>query len=252
MSTQLPPPKRTTSMNITSSGHLLCDSYLTTIGIPTGLSGVGGIGMGIQEFDPFGVGPAADFKRAFLRYLIGSRHWRSDPVSASEMVVESWRGRVDMALFNGHLHAFEIKSDADRLDRLPDQIRRMMRHFDSVGVVCGDRHLDKVGAVVEAIGEGRVGVYLVAADGTVRQKRPSRIVAVKEPLALVSFLVRDDIEVAFERDRVPYRKDEYAYILRQQATDIRPSILRSVAMASLKARFRSRGERLIAALDQPL
>lgn len=204
--------------------------------------------MNSQEYDPFGGGPAADVKKAFLRYLVGSRHWRSDPVPASEMVVESWRGRVDMALFNGHLHAFEIKSDADKLDRLPDQIRRMIRHFDNVGVVCGDRHLDKVVAVVDEVGEGRVGIYRVAPDGTVRQKRPSRIVAVKEPSALASFLVREDIEAAFERGRVPFQKEEYAYILRQRVTEIRPSILRSVAMASLKARFRTRGERLVAAL----
>ncbi|CCG41594.1 sce7726 family protein [Magnetospirillum molischianum] len=200
------------------------------------------------DFDPFGGGPAADVKKAFLRYLVGSRHWRSDPVPASEMVVDSWRGRVDIALFNGHLHAFEIKSDADKLDRLPDQIRRMMRHFDNVGVVCGDRHLDKVDAVVDEVGEGRVGVYRVGSDGTVRQKRLGRIVTVKEPSALASFLLREDIEAAFERGRVPFQKEEYAYILRQRIAAIRPSILRSVAMASLKARFRARGERLVAAL----
>lgn len=155
--------------------------------------------MDHNEFDPFGGGPAADIKKAFLRYLMCSRHWRSDPVPASEMVIESWRGRVDLALFNGHLHAFEIKSDADKLDRLPEQIRRMMRHFDSVGVVCGDRHLEKVVNVVDAVGEGRVGIYRMAPDGTIRQKRPSKVAPIKEPTALASFLVREDIEAAFER-----------------------------------------------------
>lgn len=205
--------------------------------------------MGDLAYDPFGGGPAADLKKTFLRYLMGSRHWTSDPVPASEMVVETWRGRVDLALFNGHLHAFEIKSDADKLDRLPDQIKRMVRHFDNVGVVCGDRHLDKVMAVVEAVGEGRVGIYRVAPNGVVRMKRPSRTVTIKDPSALASFLVREDIETAFERGRVPFDKQEYAYILRQHVTKVRPAILRSVAMASLKARFRARGERLVAALD---
>jgi hypothetical protein len=56
--------------------------------------------------------------------------------------------RVDLAVVNGRLEGFEIKSDHDRLDRLPRQAEVYNRVFDCVTVVTGRRYID---AVVEAI-----------------------------------------------------------------------------------------------------
>jgi hypothetical protein len=47
--------------------------------------------------------------------------------------------RIDVAVVNGALHAFEIKSDCDSLDRLGGQIEQYSRIFDFVTLVCGKR-----------------------------------------------------------------------------------------------------------------
>jgi hypothetical protein len=52
--------------------------------------------------------------------------------------------RVDMAVVNGHLKGFEIKSDLDNLARLPSQVDLYSKVFDTVTIVTGPRHLKNV------------------------------------------------------------------------------------------------------------
>jgi hypothetical protein len=56
--------------------------------------------------------------------------------------------RVDLAVVNGRLEGFEIKSDRDRLDRLARQADVYNRVFDRMTVVAGQRHLP---SAIEAI-----------------------------------------------------------------------------------------------------
>lgn len=49
-------------------------------------------------------------------------------------------GRVDIAIINGRLSGFEIKSDFDSLSRLPRQVRAFSAVFDEVCVVTTSRH----------------------------------------------------------------------------------------------------------------
>jgi hypothetical protein len=80
--------------------------------------------------------------RHVLHVRLGEQHG-GDPHTAvvDEFCVCRSRARVDVAVINGHLAGFEIKSDADRLDRLPMQMRYYDRVFDEVTVVAAARHL---------------------------------------------------------------------------------------------------------------
>lgn len=53
-----------------------------------------------------------------------------------------WHGaaRIDVAVVNGVLHGFEIKSDRDTLYRLPEQMRAYNAIFDQVTLVVGSKH----------------------------------------------------------------------------------------------------------------
>jgi hypothetical protein len=51
--------------------------------------------------------------------------------------------RTDVAVINGALHAFEIKSDSDSLDRLPSQIGVYQGVFEYLTLVCGRRLLER-------------------------------------------------------------------------------------------------------------
>ncbi|OGF99465.1 hypothetical protein A2Y99_00375 [Candidatus Gottesmanbacteria bacterium RBG_13_37_7] len=53
-----------------------------------------------------------------------------------------WHGaaRIDIAVINGVLHGYEIKSDSDTLARLPEQMQAYNAIFDQVTLVVGNKH----------------------------------------------------------------------------------------------------------------
>jgi hypothetical protein len=60
-----------------------------------------------------------------------------------ELGVAHGIARVDLALVNGVIHGYELKSDLDTLDRLPWQIRIYEKVFDRVTLVVGKKHLHR-------------------------------------------------------------------------------------------------------------
>lgn len=82
-----------------------------------------------------------DIRKALLANL-GVKY--SD--SSHDLIVEEFgckTARADVAVINGFLHAYEIKSDSDSLDRLPSQIDAYQGVFEFVTLICGRRLLER-------------------------------------------------------------------------------------------------------------
>lgn len=58
-----------------------------------------------------------------------------------ELGVRHGVARIDMAIVNGIMHGYEIKSDRDTLERLPEQIKEFSSVFDKLTLVVGKKHL---------------------------------------------------------------------------------------------------------------
>lgn len=58
-----------------------------------------------------------------------------------ELGITHGAARVDIAVVNGVIHGYELKSDRDTLERLPEQIRFYNAVLDRVTLVVGKRHL---------------------------------------------------------------------------------------------------------------
>lgn len=56
--------------------------------------------------------------------------------------------RADIVAVNGIMHGYEIKSDADTLERLPKQVSAYNTVFDKVTLVVGERHIIKALSVI--------------------------------------------------------------------------------------------------------
>jgi hypothetical protein len=65
-----------------------------------------------------------------------------------ELGVAYGEARVDIAVVNGRLHGFEIKSDSDTLARLPAQVEAYSRVFDRVTLVAGSKHITALMALI--------------------------------------------------------------------------------------------------------
>ena len=59
-----------------------------------------------------------------------------------EMGICAGKRRIDVAVINGELTGYEIKSDLDTLTRLADQVNVYSDVFDKAVLVTTDRHLD--------------------------------------------------------------------------------------------------------------
>lgn len=62
----------------------------------------------------------------------------------NELVVCDGDARVDIAVANGKLCGYEIKSDKDTLYRLPRQVEAYNRTFDKITIVVGEKYESKV------------------------------------------------------------------------------------------------------------
>jgi len=77
--------------------------------------------------------------RARLRVSL-TREFDQNSIILDEMPVPGHAARIDVAVVNGELHGFEIKSDADTLKRLASQQIAYSALFDRLTLVVGERH----------------------------------------------------------------------------------------------------------------
>jgi hypothetical protein len=80
------------------------------------------------------------------------------------------RSRIDVAVVNGALHGYEIKSDSDNLFRLPTQIEDYSAVFDFVTLVCGKSLL----STAQEIAPRWWGISVAAFEGSAVHLTPIR------------------------------------------------------------------------------
>lgn len=64
-----------------------------------------------------------------------------DAKIVEEFGVTYGAARVDIAVVNGVMHGYELKSDLDTLNRLPEQMKHYNSVFDQITLVVGKNHL---------------------------------------------------------------------------------------------------------------
>ena len=89
--------------------------------------------------------------RASLRSRLRGQHGQdADTVLIEELGLCRGRVRIDIAVVNGLLHGYEIKSDRDSLRRLGSQVDLYGKVLDQATLVVGDRFLAGAADLVPA------------------------------------------------------------------------------------------------------
>jgi hypothetical protein len=132
-----------------------------------------------------------DIRRAVRRQVDDIYQGDRDTLILDELVLCQGTARVDLAVVNGTLHGYEIKSELDTLARLPNQREVYSRVLDRVTIVATSSHLRRVTELVPdwwAIWTAScvtTTVHLhVVRDG---KDNPAR-----EPLAIAQLLWREE------------------------------------------------------------
>jgi hypothetical protein len=127
----------------------------------------------------------SDIRSALLEEL---RIQYGDP--DNDLIIEEFgckKARADVAVINGSLHAFEIKSDSDSLERLPSQMQAYQDVFEYITLVCGRRLLDRAHAVIPKYWGLQKAIFI---DGKVvlREIRTAKFNQNQNALALAHML----------------------------------------------------------------
>jgi hypothetical protein len=145
--------------------------------------------------------------------------------------------RIDIAVVNGSLRGFEIKSERDTLHRLPGQCEAYSQCLDFVTIVASTTHIDKVRSLVP----NWWGIWSAHEDGSgvkVEIERPEQRNPDVKPLAMAQLLWRDEaLQVLGERNLTDgIRSKTRARIWQRLATSLTTDELGDAVRAKLKAR----------------
>lgn len=159
-----------------------------------------------------------------------------DAALINEMVVANWSRRADLAVANGHLQAFEIKSDFDSLKRLDGQLSTYISRFEKVTVVCASRFTEEVlrrthprVEVLEVIGSNEGISFRLVRRGKLHRLQDRQI--------LLGFLLKTEIQMLLKQSNIGFEADCARYVLEKLATAISPSKIRTFLLAALKQRY---------------
>lgn len=133
----------------------------------------------------------AEIRTVLTRYL--EERWArcSETRFIEELGLCRGRARIDLAVVNACFHGYEIKSDRDRLDRLPSQAEIYSRVLDRATIVVGPTHLHDVLQIVPSWW-GVLRIDMTSHGSVLEAVRPPSENPDQDSNALVELLWRDD------------------------------------------------------------
>jgi hypothetical protein len=145
--------------------------------------------------------------------------------------------RVDLAVVNGTIHGYEIKSDSDTLARLPAQVEIYSRALDFVTIVTAPSHVSKIRKIVPKWW----GIWTTVSDHNgirLEVSREHRQNPKVDPFSVAQLLWREEALEALENEglvsgvRSKPRKELWLRL----ASELPPEKLGHIVRDSLKRR----------------
>lgn len=166
--------------------------------------------------------------------------YNSDPATriVEEMGIWSGSVRIDIAVINGELCGYELKSDRDTLERLPLQADLYSRVFDRVTLVVGKRHASKA---MDHIPEwwGVVAAEQICDGMTVLlPQRKAEINPDPDPYLIAQLLWKEEAVCVLERFGLAkgWRSRRVKDIHQRLASELALGVLTGEVRAALKQR----------------
>lgn len=135
-----------------------------------------------------------------------------------ELAVCDGEARVDVAVANGKLCGYEIKSDADTLERLALQQKCYDKTFDMVFIVVGEKFRDRIEEYVP----NYWGIYIVSEfDGRckIKKKRTAKVNKNIEATSLLELLWKEEVATLLRKAGIKGISGKNRRLLRQMAID---------------------------------
>lgn len=156
--------------------------------------------------------------------------------------------RVDVAVINGALTGFELKSARDTLRRLPKQVAVYSQVLDYAELVVADNHLAAARSIIPRWWGVRVAVSNADGSVTVERARPARRNRMVDPYSLAQLLWRDEAleELALRSADRGVRSKPRSAVWKRLVDSVETDELRDVVRNRLKIREGWRADALSA------
>jgi hypothetical protein len=134
----------------------------------------------------------AEIRAALHRKPLRAFHHSNDTLVIDELGLAHAKARIDVAVINGCVHGFEIKSAADSLAGLPQQLELYEQCLEKLTIVCAAKHIPGVRnlaprwcGIIKVTKGPRGGIVFI----TVREPKPNPNV---QPYRLAHLLWRSE------------------------------------------------------------
>ena len=87
-------------------------------------------------------------RQAFHDVILKDEHQCTNTFVVDELGLMNGKSRADIAVLNGKMIGYEIKSDRDSLTRLPSQVLAYNRIFDKAFIIVDEKHLNKAFQII--------------------------------------------------------------------------------------------------------
>lgn len=138
----------------------------------------------------------SDVRAALMKNVISDHIANPDTLVVEELGLNRGSCRVDVAVVNGLLHGYEIKSDADTLSRLPSQVMSYSAILDKATLVVGASHVARALPLIPDWWGVRVVTTGARGAVLIEPLRAARMNSGIEAAALALLLWRDELVAA--------------------------------------------------------
>lgn len=187
-----------------------------------------------------------DIKIALIDWLY-KKGMLSDATIINEMVVANWSRRADLAIANGSLQAFEIKSDFDSLKRLDGQLKIFKSSFEKVTIVCAPKFTCEVSKRVSS----DVGVVEFQSNNNgVRFKviQKGRICSRLNKVVYLGFLLKSELKDLLNQHGITFSNELHRDYLEVLASKLSLTKIREFVITSIKNRYHATSNEFLSRL----
>jgi hypothetical protein len=136
----------------------------------------------------------------------------NDSKIVEELSLPVAKARIDIAVINGSLHGYEIKSASDTLQRLPAQIEAYTKVFDYLSIVTEEKYGQKILDFVP----DWIGVLICNEKNGVKSinelRKPIKIES-RESIYIAKLLWREELMECLEELKIKFRKKDRNWLL---------------------------------------
>lgn len=183
-----------------------------------------------------------DIRIHLRNYLLNKYYLDSHSKVVEELNLPAAKARIDMAVINGHLHGYEIKSSKDTLQRLPSQLEAYEKIFDYLSVITEKKHSKKLIDLVPSW----VNVYVcseVNDQFVIELAQKGSINKNKSGFHLAKILWREELIQILNEKQIPFIQRDRNWILAEiVSSNIKVKELSEIVRIKLKGRKNWKGD----------